>query len=124
MSERKEWAMSDDLVKRLRSTGSMSHAEVWETLEEAADRIEALEAENARLRESFVQEREENLWNAYATGIERNGEWDHCCMSDGEWLAAECGFDPAKRVYHANAIKEAIHKAAVRALDSTSGLKA
>ena len=36
--------MSDDLVKRLRNTGSMSHAQVWETLEEAADRIEDLEA--------------------------------------------------------------------------------
>jgi uncharacterized protein YidB (DUF937 family) len=32
--------MSDDLVKRLRNTGSMSHVEVWETFEEAADRIE------------------------------------------------------------------------------------
>jgi len=37
--------MSDDLVKRLRNTGSMSHAEVWETFEEAANRIEELEAE-------------------------------------------------------------------------------
>jgi DNA repair exonuclease SbcCD ATPase subunit len=32
--------MSDDLVRRLRNTGSMSHSQVWETLEEAADRIE------------------------------------------------------------------------------------
>ena len=36
--------MSNTLVKRLRNTGSMSHAEVWETFEEAADRIEELEA--------------------------------------------------------------------------------
>lgn len=31
----------------------------------AADEIAALRAENARLREALVNEREENLWNAY-----------------------------------------------------------
>ena len=34
----------EDLVERLRPTGSMSHVEVWETFKEAADRIEELEA--------------------------------------------------------------------------------
>jgi len=45
--------MSDDLVKRLRNTGSMSHVEVWETFEEAADRIEELEAKLAKAVEAL-----------------------------------------------------------------------
>ena len=37
--------MSDDLVKRLRESGSRSEVEIHEDREEAADRIEELEAE-------------------------------------------------------------------------------
>jgi len=37
--------MSDDLVDRLRESGSRSEVELHEDREEAADRIEALEAE-------------------------------------------------------------------------------
>ena len=47
MSGRKEEAMSDDLVKRLRD----EHVAASRT--EAADHIEALEAENARLRDAL-----------------------------------------------------------------------
>ena len=41
--------MTDDIVKRLQSTGSMSQTEVWETIDEAADTITALRAEVEKL---------------------------------------------------------------------------
>lgn len=72
-------------------------------------------AEIARLRGLLIEERTETLWNAYHTGHEKDGMWDHCCMSDGEWLAAECGLPPSQRVYSAEAIKTAIPVAARRA---------
>jgi 5'-3' exonuclease len=46
--------MSDDLVKRLRNTGSMSHSQVWETFEEAADRIEELEADLRKMALNYL----------------------------------------------------------------------
>lgn len=82
----------------------------------AAARITALESDNARLREALVSEREENLWNAYSTGNVRDGQWDHLCMSEGEWLAGQCGFDPKTRRYSAQAIRDAIPIAARQAL--------
>jgi hypothetical protein len=36
--------MTDDLMKRLRESGSRSEVELYEDREEAADRIDALEA--------------------------------------------------------------------------------
>jgi hypothetical protein len=43
----------DDLAKRLRDFDP--NWDTWEVVEEAASRIEALEAENARLREALEQ---------------------------------------------------------------------
>jgi len=73
------------------------------------------QAEIARLRGLLIEERTETLWYAYHTGHEKNGMWDHCCMSDGEWLAAECGLPPSQRIYSAEAIKAGIPVAARRA---------
>ena len=55
MSERKERTMSDDLVKRLRRAPNMTlpMGAMWTLCETAADRIEALEAENARFKEAL-----------------------------------------------------------------------
>lgn len=83
------------------------------------DRIEALTAENERLREALVAEREENLWSAYTTGDVIGDEWTHLFMSDGEWLAKECGFDPRQGYYSAAAIRNAIPIAARAALGDT-----
>jgi len=82
-------------------------------------RIEALTAENERLRAALVAEREENLWSAYATGDVIGDEWTHLFMSDGEWLAKECGFDPRQGYYSAAAIRNAIPIAARAALGDT-----
>jgi hypothetical protein len=75
-----------------------------------------LEAENARLREALVKEREQNLWNAYQAGYESDGRWTHVGMAEGEWLARECGFDPAMPDYDADEIKAAIPKVARKVL--------
>lgn len=83
--------------------------------EEAAAALAEAQAEIARLRGLLIEERTETLWNAYSTGHEKDGMWDHCCMSDGEWLVAECGLPPSQRVYSAEAIKAAIPIAAARA---------
>lgn len=82
------------------------------------DTIESLRAENARLREALVNEREENLWNAYNTGHVRDGKWDHLCMSDGEWLARECGFNVSDCRFDDGAVRDAIPKAARNILRS------
>jgi FtsZ-binding cell division protein ZapB len=79
--------------------------------------IAQLEVE--RLREALVAEREENLWSAYATGDVIGDEWTHLFMSDGEWLAKECGFDPRQGYYSAAAIRNAIPIAARAALGDT-----
>ncbi len=123
--------MSDDLIERLHNgvpccdpdagngEGSFYIDDANETMTEAADRIEALTAQNERLREALVAEREENLWSAYATGDVRGDEWTHMFMSDGEWLAKECGFDPRQGYYSAEAIRNAIPIAARAALGDT-----
>jgi len=79
-------------------------------------RIAELEVENAWLREALVKEREEKLWMAYGQGYESYGRWTHMRMADGEWLARECGFDPALPDYDADEIKAAIPKAARKVL--------
>jgi hypothetical protein len=81
-------------------------------------RLAELEAENARLREALVKEREANLWKAYGEGFENNGRWTHMRMADGEWLARECGFDPTLPDYDANEVKAAIPKAGRNVLAS------
>lgn len=60
----------------------------------------------------LIAEREDNLWNAYHTGHVREGRWTHMFMSDGEWLARCCGFDPKLADYDDQEIRAAIPKAA------------
>lgn len=90
-----------------------------EILTEAADEIASLRARVEALETALVSEREDNLWNAYHTGFVRNGEWDHMCMSDGEWLARECGFNASDCRFPDAAIRDAIPKAARQALKDT-----
>jgi hypothetical protein len=78
-------------------------------------RVAELRAENARLVEAFIQERTENLWNAYSTGHERDGQWSHSFMSDGEWLIREVGLDPKDGWYDAEEVKRRMPEAAARA---------
>lgn len=103
------------LKARLRTPGIGA---MWgpSPFEEAADAIERLEAENAKLREALVKECEENLWNAYSTGHVKDGLWSHLYMSDGERLARECGFDPTQYEYPDADIRAAIPRAARAAL--------
>lgn len=91
---------------------------------EAADTITRLEAEVAQLRGALISEREENLWDAYNSGFEKDGQWTHMFMSTGEWLARECGFDPKLGHYDAAEIKAAIPKAAENALPQPATPKA
>lgn len=90
------------------------------------ERIEALQADKAKLREeidrlgeALVAEREENLWSAYNTGDVRGDEWTHLYMSDGEWLVRQCGLDPKQIYYKAEQIRNAIPIAARAALQET-----
>ena len=46
--------MTDDIVKRLQSTGSMSQTEVWETIDEAAAEITALRAEVEKWHDGWM----------------------------------------------------------------------
>jgi hypothetical protein len=79
---------------------------------EAADEIAALRARVAVLEEMLVAEREDNLWNAYNVGHVRDGKWNHLCMSDGEWLARECGFNVSDCRFDDEEIRNAIPKVA------------
>ena len=70
--------MSDDLVKRLRNEAtSRQGLERFDTLEdEAADRIEALEAENAALSEAcakWAEVSQRNYQRAKGAEAERDG---------------------------------------------------
>lgn len=105
-----------ELVPLLRREAA--HSGVWFAgkLTEAADRIEALERELAEAREALVAEREETLWSAYSSGLEKDGRWTHMFMSDGEWLAREVGLDPRTGHYDAEYIKSAIPRAARAAI--------
>ena len=110
--------MSDELVKRLREIGKFSFG--W-TADQAADRIEQLTADNARLRAALIEERTETLWNAYGAGMERDGRWRHMCMSDGEWLEFECGLDNNQPDHPADVVKAAIPLAAERFVAALTG---
>jgi hypothetical protein len=67
-----------------------------------------------RLEGALRNEREENLWNAYATGSVKDGQWSHNFMSDGEWLAEECGLDASAAWHDADEVKALIPEAAER----------
>ena len=111
----------DELIEKLRNCangiGSLkSDKGDYGICDDAADAIEALTAEVERLGKLLVNEREEVLWNAYATGHEKNGRWTHLFMSDGEWLVRQCDLDPTLGDYDAEQIKAAIPIAARAAL--------
>ena len=86
-----------------------------------ADIARALTAENEMLREALIEERTETLWNAYNTGAEQDGRWRHMCMSDGEWLARECGLDVSQADYPADVVKGEIPLAAERFVAALKG---
>lgn len=81
-----------------------------------ADEIASLRARVEALEAALASEREDNLWNAYHSGHVKDGEWDHMCMSDGEWLAHECGFNVKDRRIADADIRAAIPEAARQAL--------
>ena len=85
-------------------------------LETVLTALRAAEAREQKLREALVSEREENLWNAYHVGIERDGKWMTGCMSDAEWLERECGLDPVVGWHDAKHVQSLIPVAARRAL--------
>lgn len=110
-----------DLIDRLRAeirqrqydSGDMLYLGAPDPLlTEAADEIAALRERVAELEEMLVAEREDNLWNAYNVGHVRDGKWNHLCMSDGEWLARECGFNVSDCRFDDEEIRNAIPKAA------------
>ena len=80
-------------------------------------RIVRQSARIAELEAALVSEREENLWHAYHAGHAKDGRWTHMFMSDGEWLAGECGFDCRLADYDDTAIQAAIPAAAKRVLE-------
>lgn len=84
-----------------------------------ADEIASLRARVEWLEAALASEREDNLWNAYHSGHVKDGEWDHMCMSDGEWLAHECGFNVKDRRIADADIRAAIPEAARQALKAT-----
>ena len=101
---------------------SGSHAEWSLTVAQAFARhretaTAELRAENERLRERLVEAIEETMWAAYNTGHVKDGRWSHMFMSDGEWLAKQCGFDPREVDHPDEAIRAAIPIAACAALE-------
>lgn len=48
----------NDLIKRLQDTGAMSEVELWSAIEDAADRLTELEAENTALKAAMSDEGE------------------------------------------------------------------
>jgi hypothetical protein len=102
----------DDLKERLRRGLAAKHHQA-----EAADALDARDAEIARLREELAAEREDNLWNAYHAGVERDGRWSHAYKSEPEQLVRACGFDPKAAWYDAQTIKDLIPKLARTALN-------
>lgn len=94
-----------------------------EVLRGENQRLEAtvarLTAQVEAMRGALIAEREENLWNAYNTGIERDGRWSDACMSDAEWLVRECGLDPDFVDHPADVLKALIPEAAKRAALTT-----
>ena len=98
MEIRQGKAMSDDLVRRLKALAGAQltpsdeaedmEVTVWNIAQEAADRIEALEAENARLTDVAAQAHSlfDLCWNAIQTAIAHEDGLDGAV---GETLMAE-----------------------------------
>ena len=110
-----------DLIKELRGLSAGPSSEMERIGNKAADRIKELEAKLTKAVEALVAEREANLWNAYNIGIERDGRWSDACMSDAEWLVAQCGLDQEFKDHDANVIKEIIPTAARAVLVELEG---
>lgn len=83
--------------------------------------LTTLSARVETLETALVAEREDNLWNAYNTGHVKDDRWSHMFMSDGEWLAVECGFDCNLADFDDAAIRAAIPVAARKALGGNNG---
>jgi hypothetical protein len=100
-----------DRIKELEDRNKELTLQLLATSGQAADALDKLTECKARLGKAvgaLVAEREENLWNAYNIGIERDGRWSDACMSDAEWLVAQCGLDPEFKDHDANVIKQTI----------------
>jgi hypothetical protein len=81
--------------------------------EELRKQIASLSAMRDKLKKALLESVEENLWDAYSRGIERDGKWTTAGMSDAEWLARMVGLDPhARHAHDAEAVKAAIPEAA------------
>ena len=119
------------LVERLMSKvfgnltpGAIDHADLDGMaflVEDAADALTTLSARVETLETALVAEREDDLWNAYNTGHVKDDRWSHMFMSDGEWLAVECGFDCNLADFDDAAIRAAIPVAARKALGGSNG---
>jgi len=97
----------NEFVKRLRDRALLAREEDTATalgdalhFEEAAERLNALtarvaelEAENERLRGGLLEHVTDNLWNAYHSGIVRDGAWTDGGMTDAKRLRRELGLD-------------------------------
>lgn len=88
---------------------------------QAADALTTLSARVETLEAALIAEHESNLWNAYNTGHAHGGRWTHMFMSDGEWLARECGFDCNLADFDDAAIRAAIPVAARKAIGGDNG---
>ena len=95
--------------------------DVGKLADKAADALTTLSARVETLETALVAEREDNLWNAYNTGHVKDDRWSHMFMSDGEWLAVECGFDCNLADFDDAAIRAAIPVAARKALGGSNG---
>lgn len=86
-----------------------------QTMMNASRALTAQADEIERLRAALIEEREDNLWEAYNSGNVKDGQWTHMFMSDGEWLARECGLDPSQGYYDDAEVRAAIPRAALKA---------
>lgn len=85
--------MTDDLVERLRKQAYFADRSAEDAFNEAAGRIEALEAENERLREVATALRDDMLRRAKMNAWQRDGDivveagagvWSRFCAALGE----------------------------------------
>lgn len=117
--------MNKDEIAEVRATAKAMREEGYQiaagTIDRAADALTTLSARVETLETALVAEREDNLWNAYNTGHVKDDRWSHMFMSDGEWLAVECGFDCNLADFDDAAIRAAIPVAARKALGGSNG---
>lgn len=67
-----------------------------------------------RVVEALREQIEENCWNAYYRGVERDGMWMDCAISDAEWLQREMGLEPGW--HDAKLVKDGIPKVVLKEL--------